>query len=133
MLPICFLIPHVSLGAPHATLGAQMLASLSPASSLSPCLCLFFHLQGVERKLVLGTNISSKLYSMLLSYRLLKKMLELLKISAKWEKAKAGMRTLPIAITKDTTLAKIMETCDPTILESVEPFLMRELKSGQRQ
>jgi hypothetical protein len=57
---------------------------------------------------------------------------ELPQIFAKWEEAKAGMRTLPIPITKDTTLDEIKQTCNPTILDSVEPFLMREVKSGQR-
>jgi hypothetical protein len=57
---------------------------------------------------------------------------ELPEIFAKWEEAKAGMRTLPIAITKDTTLDEIKETYNPTILDSVEPFLRREIKSGKR-
>lgn len=57
---------------------------------------------------------------------------ELSQIFAKWKEAQAGIRRIQIPFTQGTTLDEIKRTCQPTILSSVEPFLNRELKSGER-
>jgi hypothetical protein len=57
---------------------------------------------------------------------------ELLEIFGKWEEAQAGMRKVQMAVKRDTSLDDIKRLCNPTILSFVEPFLEREVKSGER-